>query len=98
MGRSTNVPMQLGFISPVRGVLARVANKLPPNERVVIKERKRGSPAIRWTDDQIAEMRRLHEQEGLSVVEVAKHFGATYRYARQVCAYEIRDTVRSIRK
>jgi hypothetical protein len=94
MARGIGTPMNAqrmggGFSS----LLWRMAQKLPPNERVNPKERKRrGSPPKDdLSDEQVAECRRAFEAGEIKCRELAERHGTTYRRMYQILNYKTRS-------
>lgn len=46
---------------------------------------------IKFSDDEIREMRRLHEVDGKKAREIAERFGATRPWVEKVLAYDLRS-------
>jgi hypothetical protein len=94
MARGIGTPMNAqrmggGFSS----LLWRMAQKLPPNERVKPKEHKRGGAPKKGdlSDEQVAECRRAFEAGEIKCRELAARHGTTYDRMYKILAYQTRS-------
>lgn len=80
-------------------VLWAMAQKLLPNERVVVRK-KQGRPALKQdlTDEQVAECRRAHEAGEASCNELALAHGVPYRRMYAILTYRTRSARTDVRK
>lgn len=85
-----------GLFSPL---LASMANKLPPNERVVIPTKKQGRPATKddLTDEQIEACRAAYESGSKTIPQLASEYGVERRRMYAIVNYLTRSARTDVR-
>lgn len=82
------------------GLLFKMAQRLPPNERLAPKRLTQGRPALKQdlSDDQIEECRRAHEAGEKTCKQLAEEHGIDRRRMYAILTYQTRSARVDVRQ